>query len=697
MSSTFRTVQPFTERVAVQRPGLDEAETLIKNLQRRAPPAMPTAMQPQRIVSLAADGGIITRFDVERTLGTNDLVGIEFLERGLRAARAVARVLVADPAEGMEGCATGFMVSPRLLLTNAHVLPNKEVAESTRVEFGYELDSDRRPKPTQRFCLAPGECFLVGDPEIAERDFALVAVAPESEQGEKLTAWGWLRLDSRVGKIDPGEWITIIQHPGGAYKQVALRENQLKRKDDQRGLLFYETDTAPGSSGASCFNDQWQVVALHSRGVPELTETGLVKLTGGREPVQRDALSKIPGMRDTDVSWESNLGVRVSRIVQYLRDDNSATTNPLVRAMLDDVAVGGPSLAGPPLTTSPTGGAALSLARVEQALESLAEQIGGSFLSAEEARRRRTVRIPAQPRRPSAVAETGYDSDFLGTSVPFPTLTPRALSYGRAAVNRETGQSELPYTHFSIVMNAERRLAFATGVNIDGRKSVPLGRNRDRWSYDPRLPEEEQAGDWLYKEEGGNFFDRGHLVRRLDPCWGTAAVVERANIDTFHWTNCSPQHWSFNQGEFLWNGLENYILNNTDGENILGSVFTGPVFRQDDYVHRGVPLPRDFWKVVIIRTREGQLRSSGYTVSQARLIANLDFEEYPIGQFRTFQKPVSRIAEMTGLNFGDAVIRADVLDGRTGGTAAAASETESAGIVATADGRELLRLADVVL
>ncbi len=55
-------------------------------------------------------------------------------------------------------------------------------------------------------------------------------------------------------------------------------------------------------------------------------------------------------------------------------------------------------------------------------------------------------------------------------------------------------------------------------MNIDGRKSVPLERGRDRWSYDPRLPEDEQAGDWLYKEEGGNFFDRGHLVRRLDPC-----------------------------------------------------------------------------------------------------------------------------------------------------------------------------------
>ncbi|WP_052402928.1 trypsin-like peptidase domain-containing protein [Muricoccus aerilatus] len=157
------------------------------------------------MVSLAADGGIIKRFDVERTLGTNDLVGIEFLERGLRAARAVARVLVSDPAEGTEGCATGFMVSPRLLLTNAHVLPHRSMASEARIEFGCELDAERQAKPTQRFRRQPEECFVVGNAKIAERDFALVAVTPEGEREEKFAAWGWLRLDSRVGKIEPGE------------------------------------------------------------------------------------------------------------------------------------------------------------------------------------------------------------------------------------------------------------------------------------------------------------------------------------------------------------------------------------------------------------------------------------------------------------------------------------------------------------
>jgi hypothetical protein len=48
-----------------------------------------------------------------------------------------------------------------------------------------------------------------------------------------------------------------MQHPGGGLKQVALRENQLISKDNS--TLLYRSDTAPGSSGAPCFNDTWQV------------------------------------------------------------------------------------------------------------------------------------------------------------------------------------------------------------------------------------------------------------------------------------------------------------------------------------------------------------------------------------------------------------------------------------------------------
>jgi endonuclease G len=67
--------------------------------------------------------------------------------------------------------------------------------------------------------------------------------------------------------VSPGEYLTIIQHPSGGDKQIALRENQLLKIDTH--TLWYRTDTSPGSSGSPVFNDVWQVVALHHSGVPK--------------------------------------------------------------------------------------------------------------------------------------------------------------------------------------------------------------------------------------------------------------------------------------------------------------------------------------------------------------------------------------------------------------------------------------------
>ncbi|MER3477440.1 MAG: hypothetical protein C4287_14275, partial [Leptolyngbya sp. ERB_1_2] len=65
-------------------------------------------------------------------------------------------------------------------------------------------------------------------------------------------------------KVEPEEFVTVIQHPGGQPKQIAIRENKvLKIGDDQDALqdnfLWYASDTAPGSSGSPVLNDNWQV------------------------------------------------------------------------------------------------------------------------------------------------------------------------------------------------------------------------------------------------------------------------------------------------------------------------------------------------------------------------------------------------------------------------------------------------------
>lgn len=242
----------------------------------------------------------------------------------------------------------------------------------------------------------------------------------------------------------------------------------------------------------------------------------------------------------------------------------------------------------------------------------------------------------------------GYDPDFLDVPVPLPVLTPEQRAIAAKRIDAGPGDDPvvLPYTHFSVVMNRVRSLAYYTVVNIDGRALVDLPRERDRWFLDPRIAQTEQIGEDLYAR---NALDRGHLVRRLDPVWGDDP--ERPNGDTFHFTNCSPQHEKFNQGKELWQGLENAILDNAGMRDRRMSVFTGPVLADDDPVYKGVRLPLAFWKIVTYVRADGSHASAAYVLEQAKLIDDM-LAERAAFQPGTYRVTLTHLVERTGLAFG---------------------------------------------
>ena len=229
----------------------------------------------------------------------------------------------------------------------------------------------------------------------------------------------------------------------------------------------------------------------------------------------------------------------------------------------------------------------------------------------------------------------GYADDFLSDFVvPWPTV-------GEPLAG-DVQPKRLDYTHFSITMSRSRRLALYVGVNIDGAKHVDIVRSNDSWAYDGRLPTDAQVGEDLY---AGNGLDRGHLVRRQDPNWGDDATT--ANLDTFHFTNCSPQMSGFNQK--TWLELEDYILDNTQRWKARATVFSGPVFSDNDRVYRGVKIPQAFWKVVAYLSDDGKPSASAYMIDQRRELDQLDLV---FGQLRTYQRSVIAIEQLTGIRFG---------------------------------------------
>jgi endonuclease G len=239
---------------------------------------------------------------------------------------------------------------------------------------------------------------------------------------------------------------------------------------------------------------------------------------------------------------------------------------------------------------------------------------------------------------------TSYNGNFLGITLPLPT----------PPASRPT--VVLPYTHFTVVFEPARKLAAATAVNVDGSALIDLDRSDD-WRLDPRIPPAQQAGPEVYAR---NDLDRGHLVRRRDPVWGPDAA--QANEGTFVYTNAAPQAATFNQGENLWAGVEDHVLDYARVNALRLSVFTGPVFAADDPLYRGVQIPRLFWKIAAWTTGEDeQLASAGFVLDQTPSLDQIDLQALtatdvpPLGPFRTFQVPVQHIAELTGFNLDDLV------------------------------------------
>lgn len=612
-------------------------------------------------------------FAFERAIGENDSVYSNFVELIAYSKQKVGRIVVKEGNKKL-GYATGFMVSERLLLTNWHVFKKKEDVAQSEVEFHYEFDMFGRSRQPVVFRLSPGDFFY----SFKELDYCFVAVNPVDVSGEtKLSSIGYIYLDPGLGKLgnEKEELLNIIHHPGGDYKQLSIRKNEFTKI--MATTIWYKSDTAQGSSGSPVFNDQWQIVALHHMGVPSTSKDGKHYLdkNGKVVPVINGEVD------ETRIHWIANEGIRISVILKdiFTKYPNSpfinALKNPPGWQPLAKPESGhsekkdNEQQLQPALTQQNHVNISFPVSLMENSGSvsfSINNKTGKPIIPGSELGASGFEEIKKEDREDAVDFSgcTGYQTKFMGTEIKIPKAN---KTLQKQLAKMATGGTELKYFHYSVLFNARNKMPSLVAINVEGdpAKRLDDSKRKDNWLRDIRIPREVQLTDNYY---AGSGFDKGHMGRFEDANWAdTEEEALRNGIYTCFYTNACPQVPGLNRGGGIWGKLEKAVLEKGVKKEAgkLGriTVFNGPIFnKKTDRLFRGHKVPMDFFKIIVWRNDDNEIKATGFRLSQKDLVKGVRFDESldiraeaididSNAAFKEYQASISSLARATGFDF----------------------------------------------
>ena len=272
-----------------------------------------------------------------------------------------------------------------------------------------------------------------------------------------------------------------------------------------------------------------------------------------------------------------------------------------------------------------------------------------------------------------ATVNAGYDKNFTGLSLKLPKIPA-----SKCAPLKSGSGKEIKYIHYSSFLHKDRMMPLLCATNIKGEGyNAPTRAGNEPWENSEQVLAKYQLNNDFYGNDE-NTFDRGHIVRRVDPCWGDEDIVNDAEAQTFRWTNCTPQHKKLNQKGGVWFQLEQHVMEHgVKGKLANIVVFAGPVLSDDDKymeVKKGklkgkfIQIPTEFWKVIVWKKSDNKLHAVGFLMSQWEFIKNKVkdlpaiaaaaaplpdeyFENLKFKDHKSYQVPVSEISKKTGIKF----------------------------------------------
>jgi hypothetical protein len=204
-------------------------------------------------IEIAAEGG-------GTIFGTGFLIGADLVMTNWHVVECIAAVEDRDVSyQGPRARSSSLLCrfDYKVLASGARNMGSTfQLANAWRVALSPNSQDDREPNPNQLDCAVLRLAKSVGTLTI----------------GEKLSGdpRGWISLSNAQASpaFKPHSPLFIVQHPEGEPLKLALDTDSIQSVNANRTRVRYSTNTEAGSSGSPCFDENWNLVALHHSGDP---------------------------------------------------------------------------------------------------------------------------------------------------------------------------------------------------------------------------------------------------------------------------------------------------------------------------------------------------------------------------------------------------------------------------------------------
>jgi len=198
-----------------------------------------------------------------------------------------------------DGIGTGFLLGPGVVMTNYHVIESAVKKEHDIQDFTCRFDYKvREDGSTDGTIVNKGTVVKVVElvtyseydsadlkqdstqPNPKNLDYALLKLDTEignepigGKSSKDPEMRGWVAIPQKEHEFTPKSPLFIVQHPDKKPMKLGLDTEAIIGLNGNKTRVEYTTNTEPGSSGSPCFNQNWELVALHHSGDPNWIPT----------------------------------------------------------------------------------------------------------------------------------------------------------------------------------------------------------------------------------------------------------------------------------------------------------------------------------------------------------------------------------------------------------------------------------------